>query len=369
MLSSDSTRAALERRPQGGRVAGRAARARRRAVRRARLPHRPRRGVAVHERRAARRDRLRSRPSRVGPAERRSRVQRTPTRRCGWCSSTAASPRRCRARRGCPPASRCGSLAAALNDHADVVAALPRPARATSSDAQLHGAQHRVRRRTARSSTCPDGVVLETPIHVAVRVGRRRRRTVDGAPADAGRRRREQRRRASSRATSASAARPTSPTPSRRSFVGENAGVDHYKVQQESLDAFHIAQPARAHRAQRDVLVALVRARRHARPQRRRSPCSTAKAATARSTACISADRERLIDNHTTIDHAQAALRQPRGLQGHPRRHGRARSSTARSSSGQDAQKTDAKQTNRRCCCPTARRSTPSRSSRSSPTT
>ena len=32
--------------------------------------------------------------------------------------------------------------------------------------------------------------------------------------------------------------------------------------------------------------------------------------------------RHTLVDNHTTIDHAAAALRQPRGLQGHPRRQG-----------------------------------------------
>ena len=42
-----------------------------------------------------------------------------------------------------------------------------------------------------------------------------------------------------------------------------------------------------------------------------------------------------------------AALHEPRALQGHPRRHARAPCSTAASSCAQDAQKTDSKQTNR----------------------
>ena len=50
--------------------------------------------------------------------------------------------------------------------------------------------------------------------------------------------------------------------------------------------------------------------------------CSTAKAPTARLNGLYLVDGERLVDNHTTIDHAQAALREPRGLQGHPRRPG-----------------------------------------------
>ena len=64
-----------------------------------------------------------------------------------------------------------------------------------------------------------------------------------------------------------------------------------------------------------------------------------------------------------------AALRQPRGLQGHPRRPGRAASSTARSSSGRTRRRPTRSRPTRRCCCRPARRSTPSRSSRSSPTT
>ena len=60
----------------------------------------------------------------------------------------------------------------------------------------------------------------------------------------------------------------------------------------------------------------------------------------------VSRGRQQHVDNHTTIDHAQAALRQPRDLQGHPR--GRARGVfNGKIIVRPDAQKTDAKQTNR----------------------
>ena len=67
------------------------------ALRRARLPDRARRGVALHERRADRRRRV---PSGAGRDGRRGgRSTACPTRaplRCGWSSSTAGSPPSCR---------------------------------------------------------------------------------------------------------------------------------------------------------------------------------------------------------------------------------------------------------------------------------
>ena len=44
--------------------------------------------------------------------------------------------------------------------------------------------------------------------------------------------------------------------------VGEHAVLDHYKVQEERLDAFHIASMHVRTGAQRHLLVALVHARR-----------------------------------------------------------------------------------------------------------
>jgi Fe-S cluster assembly protein SufD len=130
-----------------------------------------------------------------------------------------------------------------------------------------------------------------------------------------------------------------------RVFAGEGAVVDHYKVQQESLEASHVASMHVHAARKRERLVALVFARRQDRPERCRGRCSTAKAPSARSTGCISR-WDRLVDNHTTIDHAKPHCPSHeiyKGILG-----GKARAVfNGKIIVRQDAQKTDAKQTNR----------------------
>jgi Fe-S cluster assembly protein SufD len=127
-------------------------------------------------------------------------------------------------------------------------------------------------------------------------------------------------------------------------FVGENAGVDHYKVQQEALDAFHIAsmhvhtsRSARSRRT-RSRSAASSSATTSCDPRRRRRDCTL--------NGLYLADGDRLIDNHTTIDHAKphcGSHEVYKGILG-----GKARAVfNGKIIVRQDAQKTDAKQTNR----------------------
>ena len=128
-------------------------------------------------------------------------------------------------------------------------------------------------------------------------------------------------------------------------FVGENAGVDHYKVQQESLDAFHIASlfahTSRSSRFSSHSFALggrLVRNDAIAILDGEGGDCTL--------NGLYLADRERLIDNHTTIDHAKphcGSHEVYKGILG-----GTARAVfNGKIIVRQDAQKTDAKQTNR----------------------
>jgi Fe-S cluster assembly protein SufD len=127
--------------------------------------------------------------------------------------------------------------------------------------------------------------------------------------------------------------------------AGENAIVDHYKVEEESLDAFHIASmhihSARSSnvsthaftlggRIVRNDIIAVL----------------DGEGAEATLNGLYLADGERLVDTHTTIDHAKAHCPSHeiyKGILG-----GRARAVfNGKIIVRPDAQKTDAKQTNR----------------------
>jgi Fe-S cluster assembly protein SufD len=128
-------------------------------------------------------------------------------------------------------------------------------------------------------------------------------------------------------------------------FAGENAVIDHYKVQQEGADAFHVATMQLD--AQRSATLSS-----HSFSLGGRFVRNDANAVLDGEGAEVTlnglylADGDRLIDNHTTIDHAKAHCPSHevyKGILG-----GKARAVfNGKIIVRQDAQKTDAKQTNR----------------------
>jgi Fe-S cluster assembly protein SufD len=128
-------------------------------------------------------------------------------------------------------------------------------------------------------------------------------------------------------------------------FVGENASVDHYRVQEESVDAFHVASlHAHTSRSSRFSSQAfalggrLVRNDIFAILDGEGGDCTL--------NGLYLADRDRLVDNHTTIDHAKphcGSHEVYKGILGGTSRAVFNGKIIVR----QDAQKTDAKQTNR----------------------
>ncbi len=241
-----------------------------------------------------------------------------------------------------PSGVRIGSLASAVSDQADVVGRYlgriadfgDRPFAALNSALAADGAFVAV----------PDGVVLDTPIQLlfvttggpgtavmthprvlVVAGDRSQSRIVETYVGDAG------------QAYLSNAVTEV--------FVGEHAVLDHYKIQEESVDAFHIASvhvhAARsstftshsfslgARLARNDVLALL-----------------DGEGAECTLNGLYLADGERLVDNHTTIDHAKPHCQSHeiyKGILG-----GRARAVfNGKIIVRPDAQKTDAKQTNR----------------------
>jgi len=127
--------------------------------------------------------------------------------------------------------------------------------------------------------------------------------------------------------------------------VGEHAVLDHYKVQEERLDAFHVAS---MHiRTARSANVSSHSFTLGAKLTRNDAIATLAGVGSECTlNGLYLGDGDRLIDNHTTIDHAEAHCPSHeiyKGILG-----GRARAVfNGKIIVRQDAQKTDAKQTNR----------------------
>ena len=243
--------------------------------------------------------------------------------------------------RGLPQGVRVGSLAQAMTDHADVV---------QRYFGQLADFTHR---SFAALNTAfvqdgayvylPDNVILDTPIHVVFVTGAEAARVMAHprtlVVASAG----SQCRIVESYIGAEGQAYFTNGVS--EVFVAENAIVDHYKVQQESLDAFHVAS-LHAHTARSATFSShsfalggkLVRNDALAILDGEGGECTL--------NGLYLADRERLIDNHTAIDHAKPHCPSHevyKGILG-----GTARAVfNGKIIVRQDAQKTDAKQTNR----------------------
>ena len=128
-------------------------------------------------------------------------------------------------------------------------------------------------------------------------------------------------------------------------FAGENAVIDHYKVQEEGLDAFHIA--TLQVNAQRSASVSSHSFSLGGRLVRNEViAVLEGEGAEVTLNGLYLADGDRLVDNHTTIDHASAHCPSHevyKGIIG-----GKARAVfNGKIIVRPDAQKTDAKQTNR----------------------
>jgi Fe-S cluster assembly protein SufD len=241
-----------------------------------------------------------------------------------------------------PTGVRAGSLAAAFTEHGDEVGRYY--AQAADYHARAFVAVNTALAGDGAYLFIPDGTVFEQPIEILfVAAG-------DGAAADmisaralivAGAR--SQVRIVETYATLREGTYFTNAVT--EVFAGENAIVDHYKVQQEGLEAYHIATLQLD--AQRSASVSshsfslggkLVRNDANA--------VLDGEGAEVTLNGLYLADGDRLIDNHTTIDHARAHCPSHevyKGILG-----GKARAVfNGKIIVRQDAQKTDAKQTNR----------------------
>ncbi len=243
--------------------------------------------------------------------------------------------------KGLPAGVVAGSLAVALKDHADVVQRYF--GQLADFTSRSFDALNTAFVQDGAFIHLPEGAVLETPIHV-IYVSGADGSTVIAHPRTlivAG---------ANAQATIIESYIGTSgetyfTNAVSEVFVGENAGVDHYKVQEESLDAYHIgslhihtSRSARFSSHSFSLGGKVVRNDAMAILDGEGGDCTL--------NGLYLADRERLIDNHTTIDHAKphcGSHEVYKGILGGTSRAVFNGKIIVR----QDAQKTDAKQTNR----------------------
>jgi Fe-S cluster assembly protein SufD len=244
---------------------------------------------------------------------------------------------------GLPAGVRVGSLAAAITDHSDVVQ------RYLGQLAEF-GSQGFTALNTAMAADgayvhVPDGVVLTQPIHLLF---------VTTASATSGPIMSSARALIVAGERSEARIVETYVGPRGTSYftnavtevvAGDGSAIDHYKVQQESVEAFHIAS-MHVHAARNANFSShsfslggrLVRNDVNALLDGEGAECTL--------NGLYLADGDRLVDNHTAIDHAKAHCPSHeiyKGILG-----GRAKAVfNGKIIVRQDAQKTDAKQTNR----------------------
>jgi Fe-S cluster assembly protein SufD len=243
--------------------------------------------------------------------------------------------------KGLPAGVHVGSLATALTDYADVVQRYF--GQLADFTNRSFAALNTAFVQDGAFVHLPDGVHIDTPIHIvfvsggdgAKGMAHPRTLVVAGAQAQA-----------QIVETYIGSAGETYLTNAvSEIFVGENAGIDHYKVQQESLDAFHIAS-LHVHTSRNSRFSShsfalggkVVRNDAVAILDGEGGDCIL--------NGLYLSDKDRLIDNHTTIDHAKphcGSHEVYKGILGGTSRAVFNGKIIVR----QDAQKTDAKQTNR----------------------
>ena len=243
--------------------------------------------------------------------------------------------------KGLPQGVQAGSLAAAMKDHADVVQRYF--GQLADFTSRSFAALNTAFVQDGAFVHLPDGVVVDTPIHIIFVSGadgstvmaHPRTLIVAGANAQA-------------KVVESYIGAPGETyftNAVSEIFVGENAGVDHYKVQRESLDAFHIASlHAHTSRSSRFSSHSFALGGKFVRNDA--LAILDGEGGDCTLNGLYLADRDRLIDNHTTIDHAKphcGSHEVYKGILGGASRAVFNGKIIVR----QDAQKTDAKQTNR----------------------
>ena len=249
-----------------------------------------------------------------------------------------------------PAGVQVGSLAEALDANAASWWSRTWPATPLRRHA-FHRPQHRLPPRWRLRRICRAASSLSKPIHlvyVSPAGGEADRRP----SAHAHRLRQATARRPSSKPiVGVRATTSISPTPSPRLSLGANAHVDHYKVQRESEQAFHIAtlqvqQDRGSNFASHSISLGggLVRNEVNAVLDGEGCECTL-------NGLYLAAGRS-IVDNHTVIDHAKphcASHELYKGIL-----DGKATaSSTARSSSARTPRRPTPSRPTRRCCCPT----------------